>query len=198
MKIKCEDCNFKSEDQKQTLDGLPLLSNFGRRLAVQFSVWTTTDLAGNWWFILWSISYLKGWSHRSSYFIDVVWYIYIYIYIYHTTTSCLVNTFLRFSLFSISPEKIFQYMKEKRFFQYQAKWQMAKMKPIVCHGNSRFLVAFSTSNNKRTEHHLCRVCDRGFPTYKGLSDHYTHPVHTSQERKEIEKIKKVCGSCVIY
>ena len=94
-------------------------------------------------------------------------------------------------LFSISSEKIFQYMKERKYFMYRAKRQTVNMKPIVCYGNSRLLVAFSTSNNKRTEHHLCRVCDRGCPTYKGLSDHYTHPVHTSQERKEIEKIKKV-------
>lgn len=109
------------------------------------------------------------------------------------TPHKLMNAF--HSISSISSEKIFQYLKEKRFFLYRARKQMASLKPIVCHGDSHTMLAFSTSNNLRMEHHLCKLCDRGFPSYKGLSDHFIHAVHSKEEEKVIARITRVCFYC---
>lgn len=98
-----------------------------------------------------------------------------------------------FYYWSVTAEKMFQHMRDKRLFLFNKKKGRARMLPLTVYGDSTNMVVFSVKSATNQLHFVCQICDRGFPTFNGLSQHVTHPIHSKQETALISKIRKVCG-----
>lgn len=64
----------------------------------------------------------------------------------------------------------------------------------MAHGDNRLLVAFTTKKFGDL-YYLCRICDKGFLCWQGLSDHFTHNAHKNAESQVITMIRKVSSPC---